>query len=61
MRNWPYASKTFVSKEDLAQDCRLREQGVKIGICHMNDQEETESIYKFVHLFHKRRAISELS
>jgi hypothetical protein len=27
----------------------------------MNDQEETESIHKFVHLFPERRAISEVS
>jgi len=60
MRNWPYAGKTFISKEGLAQEYRLREQGFKFGIFHMNDQEQTESIHKFVYLFPERRAISEL-
>jgi hypothetical protein len=61
MKNWPYAGKTFISKEGLAQEYRLREQGFEIRICHMNEQEEKELIHKFIHLFPGRRAISELS
>ena len=42
MRNWSYAGKKFISKEGLAQECRLRELGFKVGICQLNDQEEKE-------------------
>ena len=28
----------FISKEDLAQEYRLREFGFKVGICQLNDQ-----------------------
>jgi len=54
MRNWSYAVKTFISKEALAQEYRLRELGFKVGICHLNDQEEKELKHMFVHSSRER-------
>jgi len=42
MRNWPYAGKTFISREGLPQEHRLCELGCEVVICYLNDQEEKE-------------------
>ena len=54
MKYWHYAGKTFISKESLAQEYRLRELGFKVGICPLNDQEEKELKHMFVHLLRER-------
>lgn len=46
-----------ISNVVLVQEYRLSEVGFKIGMCHLNDQDEE---YKFVHLFPERLTTSEL-